>query len=88
MKDEKMGFYFTIIKIKGDIKWKKTEEKESDNCKRNTDDVSEVFQSIAIKLQHSEKPPKDTLEEEVRHVPLWLADPISDGDCPDLVSRR
>lgn len=38
-------------------------------------------------LQLSEKPPKDMLEEEVKHVPLWLADPISDGNCSDLVSR-
>lgn len=40
-----------------------------------------------VLLQLSEKPPKDMLEEEVRHVPLWLADPISDGNFPDLLSR-
>lgn len=46
-----------------------------------------MFRSIPINLQLSEKSPKDMLEEEVRQVPLWLADPISDGNCPDLASR-
>lgn len=81
-----MEFYFMIIFKKGD-KVEKTEEKESDNCKRKIDYFSEVFQGIAIKLHLSEKPPKNMLEEEVKHVPLWLADPISDGNCPDLLSR-
>lgn len=59
----------------------KTEQKEGDDYKRNIND-SGVFRSIAVKYMGCNllRSHQRLLEKEVKHVPLWLADPISDGN--------